>query len=64
MMWGALLLVDFFMQWDNAGSLHSRLYSLSVSITVGLATFMVSSCLLKNQELMMLIGAVKRRLLL
>ena len=58
----ALLLVPFLMKWDNAGSTHSRLYFLVASITVGLATFLVSSRLLKNQELMMVISAVKRRL--
>jgi putative peptidoglycan lipid II flippase len=62
MMWGALILIPFLMKWDNAASLHSRLAFLSASIVVGLATFLIASCLLKNQELMMLIAAVKRRL--
>jgi putative peptidoglycan lipid II flippase len=62
LMGGALLLIPFIMKWDNAGSLHARLYFLIAGITVGLAVFLLSSRLLKNQELMMLIGAVKRRL--
>jgi putative peptidoglycan lipid II flippase len=62
LMGGALLLVPFLIKWDNAGSLHSRLYFLIIGISVGLAVFLLSSRLLKNQELMMLIGAVKRRL--
>ena len=62
LMGGALLLIPFLTRWDNAGSLHSRLYFLIVGVTVGLAVFLLSSRLLKNQELMMLIGAVKRRL--
>jgi len=48
------------MTWNNAAPLHARFTFLTVSITVGLATFLISSCFLKNQEMMILINAVKK----
>ena len=60
LMWGSLIIVAFLMTWDNAASLHARFTFLTISITVGLATFLISSRFLKNQEMMMLINALKR----
>ena len=60
LMWGALIIVAFLMTWNNAAPLHARFTFLTVSITVGLATFLISSCFLKNQEMMILINAVKK----
>ena len=60
LMWGSLIIVAFLMTWDNAASFHARFTFLTVNITVGLATFLISSRFLKNQEMMMLINALKR----
>lgn len=60
LMWGALIIMAFLMTWNNAASLHARSTFLTVSITVGLATFLISSRFLKNQEMMILINAVKK----
>lgn len=61
LMWGVLLAVDFGLKWDNGAPLSSRATFLAVSIVLGLGTFLLSSLLLKNGEMKMLAGALKRR---
>jgi hypothetical protein len=61
-MWGGLALVGYIMPWGNAAPFQTRLSFLAVSIVVGLAAFLTVSFLVKNPEMMMLTGAVKRRI--
>ena len=61
LMWVALLAVDFFMEWDNGASLRYRATYLTVSIILGMATFLLASVLMKNEEMKMLVGALQRR---
>lgn len=60
MMWGALIIIRFLMRWNNSAPFQARLSFLAVSIAVGLVAFLMSSWLLKNRELIMLMEAVKR----
>jgi putative peptidoglycan lipid II flippase len=62
MMWGTLILIGFLMPWENAASFHVRISFLSVSIILGMAVFIAVSFFAKNPEMMMLTGAVKRRI--
>jgi putative peptidoglycan lipid II flippase len=61
-MWAAISLVEYFMPWDDLSSFYLRLRFLSTCIILGLATFLVSSVLIKNSEMMMIVGATKRRI--
>jgi putative peptidoglycan lipid II flippase len=61
-MWGGLALVGYIMPWGNAAPFQTRLSFLAVSIVVGLAAFLTVSFLVKNPEMIMLTGAVKRRI--
>ncbi|MDP2735835.1 MAG: lipid II flippase MurJ, partial [bacterium] len=60
LMWGALLLVAFFLPWDDAASLYNRMTFLTVSIAAGLAAFFLSSLILRNEEMLALSAALKR----
>lgn len=60
-MWGGLALVGYIMPWENAAPFQTRFYFLTASVVVGLAAFLTVSFLVKNPEMMMLTGAVKRR---
>jgi hypothetical protein len=61
-MWGGLALVGYIMPWENAASFQMRFSFLTVSIFVGLAAFLTVSLLVKDPEMMMLAGAVRRRI--
>jgi putative peptidoglycan lipid II flippase len=61
-MCGALIMVNFLIPWDNAASLHSRLYFLTVSIAGGLVTYLMVSFFVKNPEMMMITGVIGRRI--
>ncbi|MBI4633014.1 MAG: murein biosynthesis integral membrane protein MurJ [Deltaproteobacteria bacterium] len=61
-MWGAISLTGHFMPWHDLSSFYLRLRFLTISITVGMATFLACAYLTKNSEMMMLIGTAKKRL--
>ena len=61
MMWGAIALVGYIIPWENAAPFQTRFYFLTASIVAGMAAFLTFSFLVKNPEIMMLTGAVKRR---
>ena len=61
-MWGAIMVVEFFIPWNITGPFDGRLLFLIASISVGMATFFVMSWLLKSPEMVMVIRTIKGKL--
>ena len=62
MMCGALILAGYLLSWSNNAPFRLRLHFLVVSILVGIATFFVTSYVVKNSEMMIIADALKRRI--
>ena len=60
-MWGAIMLIGFFLPWDSGSSFRSRLIYLLTTITLGAATFFTCSYLLKSPEMQSIIRLLKKR---
>jgi len=60
LMWGVLLLIAFFVPWHDAASWYNRMTFLTISIVSGLAAFSFTSFLLKNEEMLLVLAALKR----
>lgn len=60
-MWGTIVLVDYIFPWNNEGPFTERLLVLTLGIAVGLATFLISSFVLKSSEMMTVIEMVKKK---
>lgn len=58
----AILLMDYFMPWDNSARFKTRLIYLIVAVFTGAGVFFSCAFLLKSQEIHALVNMIKRRL--
>jgi len=62
-MWLALLVVDLVLPWRNESRFSERLLYLCLTVAVGMAAFFASSWVQRSPELVLFVGAVKRKLM-
>jgi putative peptidoglycan lipid II flippase len=61
LMWGSILLVDFFMPWNTYANFKTRLIYLIVTIAVGATTYFISTYFLKSPEIHSVIRQMQKR---
>jgi putative peptidoglycan lipid II flippase len=61
-MWGVILLLEYFLPWDIRGPFNARFRFLAAAIFSGGASFLIASYLFKCPEMMSVAGMVKKRL--
>jgi len=61
-MWTAIMLVTYILPWEIEGPFSEKLLHLITCIAVGMATFSISSFMIKSPEIKMVGDVVKRRI--
>jgi putative peptidoglycan lipid II flippase len=60
-MWGSILLVDFFLPWDTNSPAKARLIYLIVTVAVGAVTYCACAYLLKSREMNSVVRQLQKR---
>ena len=62
LMWLAILLLNEFLPWHNEAPFSARLLCLSASVGWGMAVFFTASWVQRSPELVLFVGAVRRKI--